>query len=156
MPAVLIQVQDLDRDYGILKKNYEELVSRRQAAQIADAADTKTEKIQFRIIDPPQVPMAPAEPNRPILVSLVLLAGLGAAVAAAVLMSQLDRSFGTLAQLRELGLPIVGSVTRISLGAARRRAVFQLAGVCASAGMLVAVYGTLLLLSLNLHSVGVS
>ena len=156
VPAVLIQVQDLDRDYGILKKNYEELVSRRQAAQIADAADTKTEKIQFRIIDPPQVPMAPAEPNRPILVSLVLLAGLGAAVAAAVLMSQLDRSFGTLAQLRELGLPIVGSVTRISLGAARRRAVFQLAGVCASAVMLVAVYGTLLLLSLNLHSVGVS
>jgi hypothetical protein len=50
----------------------------------------------------------------------------------------------------------LGSVSRISLGAARRRAAMQLAGVCASAVMLIAVYGTLLLLSLNLHSVGVS
>ena len=44
-PAVLSEVQDLDRDYGILKRNYEEFVSRRQSTQIAEAADTKTEKI---------------------------------------------------------------------------------------------------------------
>jgi hypothetical protein len=49
-----------------------------------------------------------------------------------------------------------GSVTRCSLGAARRRATIQLAGVCASAVVLIAVYGTLLALSLGLHSVGVS
>ena len=30
-PAVLNEVQDLDRDYGILKRNYEEFVSRRQS-----------------------------------------------------------------------------------------------------------------------------
>jgi polysaccharide chain length determinant protein (PEP-CTERM system associated) len=156
VPGVLLEVQDLDRDYGILKSNYEQLVARRQATQIADAADTKTEKIQFRIIDPPQVPLVPAEPNRPVLVSVVLLAGLGAGVAAPIFMRQFDRSFATLGQLRDLGIPILGSVTRISLGAARRRAAMQLAGFCASAVMLIAVYGTLLALSLNLHSVGVS
>ncbi len=156
VPGVLIQVRDLDRDYGILKKNYDELVSRRQATQIADAADTKTEKIRFRIIDPPQVPMVPVEPNRPLLVSLVLLAGLGAGFAAPIMMGQLDRSFATIAQLRDLGVPILGSVTRLSLGAYRRRTAMQLAGVCASAVMLVAVYGTLMLMSLNLHAMGVS
>ncbi|MBV8118432.1 MAG: hypothetical protein JO081_00650 [Alphaproteobacteria bacterium] len=155
-PTVLLQIQDLERDNAILQRNYDELVSRRQATNIADAADTKTEKIQFRIIDPPQVPLVPAEPNRPVLVSLVLLAGLGAGVAAPILLGQLDRSFATIAQLRDLGLPILGSVTRISLGVARRRAAMQLAGVCASTVMLIAVYGTLLLLSLNLHSMGIS
>ncbi|MBV8737818.1 MAG: hypothetical protein JO007_11285 [Alphaproteobacteria bacterium] len=156
VPEVLIQVEDLDRDYGILKRNYEELVSRRQATQIADAADTKTEKIQFRIIDPPQVPLAPVEPNRPMLVSLALLAGLGAGIAAPIVMGQLDRSFTAISQLRELGIPVLGSITRISLGASRRRAVMQLAGVCAAGFVLIAVYGTLLLFSLNLHSVGIS
>ena len=155
-PEVLVQVQDLDRDYGILKKNYEELVSRRQATQIADAADTKTEKIQFRIIDPPQIPLVPIEPNRPMLVSLAMLAGLGAGIAAPIVVGQLDRSFTAISQLRELGIPVLGSITRISLGASRRRAAMQLAGVCAAGFMLVAVYGTLLLFSLNLHSVGVS
>lgn len=155
-PGVLVQAQDLNRDYGVLKKNYEELVSRREATQIANAADTKTEKIQFRIVDPPQVPIVPAAPNRPLLVSIVLAFGIGAGLAAPLLVMQLDRSFATLNQLRNLGLPIVGSVSRLSLGAAQRRAALQMVGVTASALVLVAVYGTLLMLSLGLHSVGVS
>ena len=50
-PEVLAQVQDLDRDYGVLKRNYMELVARRSSTDIANAADTKTERIQFRIVD---------------------------------------------------------------------------------------------------------
>ncbi|HEY1298883.1 MAG TPA: XrtA system polysaccharide chain length determinant [Stellaceae bacterium] len=155
-PGVLQQAQDLDRDYTVLKKNYEELVARREAAQIAHNADTRTEAIQFRIVDPPQVPVLPAAPNRPLLVSLALLLGVGAGLATPVAVAQLDRSFATLGQLRNLGVPILGSVSRLSLGAERRRTAIQLAGVCASAFVLIAVYGTLLALSLNLRSVGLS
>ena len=120
-PGVLVQAQDLDRDYSILKKNYQELVSRREATQIAHAADTKTEKIQFRIVDPPQVPVLPAAPNRPMYMSVVLLFGLGAGLAVPLALTQIDRSFATIGQLRNLGIPIVGSVSRLSLGAARRQ-----------------------------------
>ncbi|HEV2100139.1 MAG TPA: XrtA system polysaccharide chain length determinant [Stellaceae bacterium] len=155
-PGVLTQVQDLDRDYAVIAKNYQELVARRQEAQIADNADTKTENIQFRIIDPPRVPLVPVAPNRPLLVSAVLALGIGAGIALPLILSQLDRSFATIAQLRSLGLPILGSVTRLSLGAARRREAIQLVGVCASALVLIAVYGTLLALSFGLHSVGVT
>jgi polysaccharide chain length determinant protein (PEP-CTERM system associated) len=155
-PGVLVQAQDLDRDYAIVKRNYQELVARREATQIASAADTKTEKIQFRIVDPPQVPILPAAPNRAMLVSMVLLFGVGGGIAVPLALTQLDRSFATVGQLRNLGLPILGSVSRLSLGTARRRAVVQLAGVCASAFLLIAVYGTLIALSLGLHSMGVS
>jgi polysaccharide chain length determinant protein (PEP-CTERM system associated) len=155
-PGVLVQAQDLDRDYSILKRNYQELVARREATQIANAADTKTEKIQFRIVDPPQVPILPAAPNRPMLVSTVLLFGFGAGLAVPLALSQLDRSFATVGQLRNLGLPILGSVSRLSLGAERRRAMIQLAGVCASAFLLIAVYGTLIVLSMGLHTTGIS
>jgi polysaccharide chain length determinant protein (PEP-CTERM system associated) len=155
-PGVLVQAQDLDRDYSILKRNYQELVARREATQIANAADTKTEKIQFRIVDPPQVPILPAAPNRPMLISMVLLFGIGGGMAVPLALTQIDRSFATIGQLRNLGLPILGSVSRLSLGAARRRAAIQLAGVCASAVLLIAVYGTLIALSMGLHTMGVS
>jgi polysaccharide chain length determinant protein (PEP-CTERM system associated) len=155
-PGVLVQAQDLDRDYSILKKNYMELVARRESTQIANAADTKTEKIQFRIVDPPQVPVVPAAPNRPLLMTYVLALGIGAGLVTPLLVMQLDSSFATLGQLRNLGVPILGSVSRLSIGAAQRRAALQLIGVTASALVLVAVYGTLLMLSIGLHSVGVS
>jgi polysaccharide chain length determinant protein (PEP-CTERM system associated) len=155
-PGVLVQAQDLDRDYSILKRNYQELVARREATAIANAADTKTEKIQFRIVDPPQVPVLPAAPNRPMLVSMVLLFGIGGGLAVPLALTQIDRSFATIGQLRNLGLPILGSVSRLSLGAARRRAVIQLAGVCASTFLLIAVYGTLIVLSMGLRTMGIS
>jgi len=155
-PGVLVQAEDLDRDYGVLKRNYTELVARRESTQIANAADTKTEKIQFRIVDPPQVPVVPSAPNRPLLVTYVLALGIAAGLVAPVLVMQLDRSFATLGQLRNLGLPILGSVSKLSIGAAQRRGALQAIGVTASALVLVAVYGTLLMLSIGLHSVGVS
>jgi len=155
-PGVLVQAEDLDRDYGVLKRNYTELVARRESTQIANAADTKTEKIQFRIVDPPQVPVVPSAPNRPLLVTYVLGLGIAAGLVAPLLVMQLDRSFATLGQLRNLGLPILGSVSRLSMGAAQRRGALQAIGVTASALVLVAVYGTLLMLSIGLHSVGVS
>src|SRR6516164_5559115 len=34
-PGALVQAQDLDRDYGVLKRNYMELVARRESTQIA-------------------------------------------------------------------------------------------------------------------------
>jgi polysaccharide chain length determinant protein (PEP-CTERM system associated) len=155
-PGILAQAQDLDRDYSVLKRNYQELVARREATQIANAADTKTEKIQFRIVDPPQVPILPAAPNRPMYVSVVLLFGLGAGLAVPLALSQLDRSFATIGQLRNLGVPILGSVSLLSLAPARRRAIIQAAGVCASAFLLIAVYGTLIALSIGLRTTGVS
>jgi polysaccharide chain length determinant protein (PEP-CTERM system associated) len=155
-PDVLVQAQDMDRDYAVLKKNYQELVARREATQIANAADIKTEKIQFRIVDPPQVPILPAAPNRSMYVSLVLLFGIGAGFAVPLALTQLDRSFATIGQLRSLGLPVLGSVSRLSLGQARRRAAIQLAGVCASAFLLIAIYGTLIALSSGLPTIGVS
>jgi polysaccharide chain length determinant protein (PEP-CTERM system associated) len=154
-PEVLAQVQDLDRDYSVLKSNYMGLVARRNSTEIANAADTKTERIQFRIVDAPQLPIVPVAPNRPFLVTIVLALGIGAGLAVPLLMLQLDRSFATLGQLRNLGVPILGSVSRLSIGAAQRRAALQLIGVTASALVLVAAYGTLLMLSIGLHSVGV-
>jgi polysaccharide chain length determinant protein (PEP-CTERM system associated) len=153
-PGIQLQAQNLDRDYDVLKKNYEELVSRREAANIAQAADTQADKVQFRIVDAPQIPLMPISPNRPILYTGVLLAGLGAGLGAAFLLVQLDRSISTLTGLRSVGLPVLGSISRVSLIDARRRTVQHAAVLAASVFTLLLVFGALLFANYNtLHKV---
>jgi polysaccharide chain length determinant protein (PEP-CTERM system associated) len=144
-PGIQLQAQNLDRDYDILKKNYDELIQRREAANLAQAADTQADKVQFRIVDAPQVPLTPISPNRPILYTGVLIAGLGAGLGAAFLLVQLDRSFSTLAGLRGFGLPVLGSISRVTFLDTRKRSVQQVAGLAASTAMLLIIYGALLL-----------
>jgi polysaccharide chain length determinant protein (PEP-CTERM system associated) len=146
-PGIVAKSQDLDRDYNLIKAAFEALVQRRQAAQIADAANTKTDQIQFRIVDPPQVPIMPAAPNRPLLDSVVLLLGIGAGLAAPFGLVQLDRSVATVGQLRGFGIPVIGSVSLLISGTMRQRTIRQLAAVSASTVVLLAAYGTLLFMT---------
>lgn len=144
VPGIDLQQQNLDRDYEILKKNYSELITRREAANLAQAADTQADKVQFRIVDAPQVPLIPVSPNRPLLYSAVLVAGLAAGVGAALLLAQLDRSFATLSGLRTFGFPVLGSISRVNLFGTRRRALQQATGLAASVFALLVIYGALL------------
>lgn len=148
-PGIELQAQNLNRDYDILKKNYDELISRRESANIAQAADTQADKIQFRIVDAPQVPLRPIAPNRPLLYSAVLIAGFGAGVAAAFLLIQLDRSFSSVSSLRELGIPVLGTISRVIAIDMRRRTVRDIGGLAASAVALLLIYGTLLLANVS-------
>lgn len=155
MPGVKAQAQDLDRDYAVKKKNFDELLARREQARIAEAADTTADKIQFRVIDPPQVPVIPSAPNQPMLLSGVLVVAIGAAIGLPFVLFQFDRSYTTLTGLRALGIPILGSVSYLVSPDGRRRERIQFAAVCASIFGLLCVYGLLLAISTNLYRLSV-
>jgi len=142
-PGLLAEYQNMDRDYGVLRRNYEELLGRLQSANIAQAADTQADKVKLQIVDPPEVPRLPAAPNRLLLVSGVLLAGLGAGAAIPILLGQLDRSFATVDDLRNLGLPVLGGISVLG-----RPPVFQrvMTGMRFSAAILalMVIYGGLM------------
>jgi len=156
VPGVQAQGQDLDRDYAVKKRNFEELLARREQIRLAEAADTKGEKMQFRVIDPPQVPVVPSAPNQPLLLSGVLVAAIGAAVGLPFLLLQFDRSYTTVTGLRALGVPVLGSVSHLAFPDGQRRERFQLAAVCASIVGLLCVYGLLLAISVNLYKLGIA
>jgi polysaccharide chain length determinant protein (PEP-CTERM system associated) len=155
-PGVQAQAQNLDRDYAVKKKNFEELLQRREQTRIGEAADTTADKIQFRIIDPPQVPIVPSAPNQPLLLSGVLVAAIGAAVGLPFLLFQFDRSYTTVTALRNLGLPVLGSVSLFVSPGRRRLGHIQVAALCASATVLVAVYGVLLAMSASIYRLGLT
>ncbi len=150
-PGIQAQAQDLDRDYAVKKKSFEDLLERREQTRIGEAADTTADKIQFRIVDPPQIPVVPAAPNQPMLLSGVLVAAIAAAIGVPLLLLQFDRSFTTVTALRTFGVPILGSVSYLVFPDGRRRARVQVAALCAGASVLLVVYGVLLTLSANLY-----
>ena len=110
-PGYEAEFANLNRDYEVIKKNYEELLGRRESARIAEDADRKGDKIDIKTIDTPEVSMVPAAPNRPLYFSAVLVAGIAAGVAVALVLAQLDSSFATTAALQIYGLPILGSIS---------------------------------------------
>jgi len=105
---LLAEFQNMDRDYGVLRKNYEELLARLQSANIAQAADTQADKVKLQIVDPPEIPRIAVAPNRVLLLSGVLFAGMAAGGVIVLLLSQMDRCFNTVDDLRDLGLPVLG------------------------------------------------
>ncbi len=114
VPEVEAEMARLNRDYTIIKKNYEKLLERRESARLSQDMETKTDGVQIRVIDPPQVPQIPSSPNRLLFLSGVLLVGLGAGIAAAFLLSQLHTTFATAQRLRDtFSLPVLGSISAI-------------------------------------------
>ncbi len=142
-PGLLAEYQNMDRDYGVLRRNYEELLSRLQSANIAQAADTQADKVKLQIVDPPEVPRLPAAPNRLLLVSGVLLAGLGCGAAIPILLGQLDRSYATVDDLRNLGLPVVGGISVLGRPPALQRLMVGLRFSAAILALMV-IYGGLM------------
>ncbi|MBS0642818.1 MAG: XrtA system polysaccharide chain length determinant [Acetobacteraceae bacterium] len=142
-PGLIAEYENMDRDYSVLRRNYEELLSRLQAANIAQAADTQADKVKLQIIDPPEVPRLPVAPNRMLLVTGVLVAGLAAGFGVTILFSQFDTSFSTVDDLRGLGLPVLGGISVLGLAPLRYR-LMAVARFGAAVAVLVCIYGGLL------------
>lgn len=139
--AIKIQreYQDLDRDYQVLHTNYETLVSRRESANITQAAGNQQSAFVFRVLSPPIKPQHPVAPNRFLLNAAVLLLGIGAGAGLAFVFGQFSGKFLSMEQLKEaFELPILGAITTVRTVpdrvAARRSTAFFAAGL----GMLVA------------------
>ena len=143
-PGLQAEYLNLNRDYDVLHRNYMELLSRRESMRIAAAADNDAEKVKTEIIDPPQVPQIPVSPKRALLLTMVLLAGLGAGLGLVILMLQFDRSFHTIEDLRELGLPVVGGISMLGTAVPMRRQLMSVAGFAMAMLLLWAVYSGLL------------
>jgi len=142
-PGLFAEYQNMDRDYTVLRRNYEELLGRLQSANIAQAADTQADKVKLQVIDPPEVPRIPAAPNRPLLVTGVLLGGLAVGLGMTVLFGQLDRSFSSVDELRALGLPVLGGISVLGMAPFRQRLMTALR-FGAAVAVLMVVYGGLM------------
>ena len=142
-PQIESELAQLNRDYDINKKNYNDLVSRRESAAMSGDLDNATGMADFRLIDPPRASPQPVAPNRLLLMPLALLAALGAGLAVAFAASQLRAVFYDARSLKQtLGLPLLGVVTLVMDDASVVKKKLELKKFWAASGGLVGVFIT--------------
>jgi polysaccharide chain length determinant protein (PEP-CTERM system associated) len=149
IPQVDAEFTQLTRDYEVNKKQYDSLLARRESAALTGNMEANNNVMNFKIIDPPQVPSKPSAPNRPLLVSTVVIVAIGAGVLLAFLMSQIKPAIGDERRLRLVtGLPVFGTVVMALSDAQNRRrkgrAILFLASILGLLSVYAALLGTLL------------
>lgn len=123
VPRIEGEYTQMMRDYGVYQKNFGALLDRRETAALTSEVETKTDTVDFRVIDPPRVNSKPVWPNRPFLVTVAPFGGLTLGVVLAFLLGQLRPTVLSRRQLGELtGLPLLGAVTMIQTDDMRIRA----------------------------------
>ncbi|ADE16293.1 polysaccharide chain length determinant protein, PEP-CTERM locus subfamily [Nitrosococcus halophilus Nc 4] len=144
IPKVEAELAQLNRDYGVYKSNYEQLLVRRESAKIGEKVEESPDNVKFRIVDPPTQPLLPSGPDRFLLITLVLLAAGGVGVAFAFLLSQLKPAFYTRRDLEDItGLPVLGSVSMVLSGRILWKRRLNLISFFLALGLLIAGYGLL-------------
>ncbi|HEV2818811.1 MAG TPA: XrtA system polysaccharide chain length determinant [Allosphingosinicella sp.] len=113
-PGLAAEQTRLTHDYEVLKQQYDQLLANREQVRLRSDIQARTSPLIVNVVEPPSVPSVPAAPNRPILLTAVLILGLGAGVAAAFVAGQLQTTFPTQGKLAEVtGLPVLGTISEV-------------------------------------------
>lgn len=136
-PEVEAELSQLNRDYEVIRKNYELLVSRRESAAMGERIDESSPLVEFRVVDPPR--SVPVFPSRVVVALLGALIAIGAGFGAAFGLGKLRPLVDSVERLKEVsGRAVLGSVslkTSASMQQYARHRLFRLA--LAAAGLLV-------------------
>jgi len=138
-PEIEVEMQQMDRDYNVLKRNYEALVTRREQASIGQEVEVSGIGAEFRLIDPPRASPKPVFPDRVALTLLVLGLAIGGGLLTSFAIAQIFPTVADALTLRQLGnRPVLGSVSMLVSGAMlRRRRLSHAAFGSALAGLMV-------------------
>jgi polysaccharide chain length determinant protein (PEP-CTERM system associated) len=147
-PEIEQEFARLNRDYGVTKAQYDQLVERRERAKVTDDA-ARVGIVRFDVIEPPRAAPEPVSPKRPLLILGVLFAALAAGLAASLVPHLFAPTFDDSNSIeRALGLPVIGSVSAVRdsayrvLSAVQRRKVALSVTSLVGAGLLLAVVGS--------------
>jgi polysaccharide chain length determinant protein (PEP-CTERM system associated) len=142
VPELESQLTQMNRDYEILRSNYQALVSRREQASMGQEVEVAGAGAEFRLVDPPRASPKPVFPDRLALVPLVLGLAVGAGLFASFAYAQVFPTVADPRSLRQISnRPVLGSVSMLLSGPLlRRRRLFHAAFGSGVAGLLV-IYG---------------
>lgn len=140
-PQIEAELAQLNRDYDINKKHYNDLVARRESAALSGNLESAAGVANFRLIDPPRAAPNPVAPNRLLLMPLAFLVALGAALSAALLASRLNPVFFDSRTLRSaVGLPLLGAVTLVMNDAGVHMEKLDVKRFVVTSGALICVF----------------
>lgn len=138
VPEVEAKLQQLKRDQNVIQSRYETLLSRKESAKISADRNATSDRVEFRIVEPPRVPNAPAGPPRSLFMTAVLVMSLGAGAGSSALLALTKVTYGSVHHLRrDFDLRVVGLVNQLPDRASNLKRIADITAlVLASLGLL--------------------
>lgn len=122
VPGIESEWVALTRDYDTLQATYRELLSKSENSKMAASLEQRQIGEQFRILDPPRVPLKPHSPNRLKINLLGTLAGLGLGLLLVGLSEYRDSTMRSEADLLgAIDLPLLALTPFVTTAADLRR-----------------------------------
>lgn len=121
-PVVEAELAQLNRDYDIIRKKYDELVNRRESASLTVKLDEASRLADFRVIEPPRVPNSPVFPGRIHVAVMVTLLALLAGLCAPAVHERIQPTIRDIKSLQAAtGRPVLGRITMLMTEETRLR-----------------------------------
>jgi polysaccharide chain length determinant protein (PEP-CTERM system associated) len=138
-PQVEAELAQLNRDYDVIRKNYETMVARRESAQLGVKMDQSAQLAEFRLIEPPHAAAMPVFPGRLHAAVLGLVGAIVLGVLAALAADRVAPTIDSAATLRVISQrPLLGAVSRLTTPSAMRAARFKSLRYVSILGLLMA------------------
>lgn len=110
-PAMEQRFTNLRRDYDISLKNYQDLLAKKLSARLAENLEKRQKGERFKVLDSANLPERPIKPNKPFIVFIGFLAGLGAGCAIVYALEFVNPSFRNKQDVEEaLGAPVLAVI----------------------------------------------
>lgn len=120
-PEVEREYRMLTRDYEIAQTKYQEILAKKQEAELASNLETTQRGERFTMIEPPVIPEEPSSPNRLAIGFLGVLVSLGASVGSGAAAETMDdRLYGRSGVASVLGVPPLATIPFMGATGARR------------------------------------
>ena len=144
-PEVSAEQTAIERDFQVLKSQYDKLLIDRDNVRLRGDVQSQTASTSFRVIAPPSAPKTPSRPNRPLLLTMVLLAAVGGGAGAGFMMGQLKTTYATPSALAKAsGLPVLGSIHEVLTRDQRVERQKHMKYFAGGAAALVGIYALLM------------
>ena len=122
-PELENQRLQIERDYDTYLRQYNELRSKANSAEMSAGVEQRQIGEQFRVLDAARVPERPFSPKRERMIAMGLFGGLALGIAIIAFLEFRDASFHTPDDVIEvLALPVVAAIPMIQTRLERRRA----------------------------------
>ncbi len=146
MPQIEREYRMLTRDYENAQAKYQEVLAKRQEAELASSLESEQQGERFTLIEPPVTPEEPSEPNR---LAIVLLGGLlsiaGGFGSGAIAEAFDARIYGRDGVTRAFGVPPLAVIPRINTEATLRNRLARRTAIVAG------LFIVLLVIALAIH-----
>jgi len=108
------EMQQITRDYDLLKTNYQSLLDKKIQAQMAQNLERKEQGETFKILDPARFPEKPFKPDRNKILLMGAMIGLAMGLGLAWFRESMDQSFHTVSDVESyLEIPVIATIPNL-------------------------------------------